>query len=74
MYKENDFVLITSIIFNEGRKDEHYKTYSGIISYESEKGIGFSKAVVHQIWTNYKTSVAMATHFSIDKTNINNVL
>jgi hypothetical protein len=70
MYKANDFVLITSIVFNEGKKDEHYKTYSGIISYESDKSIGFSKAVVHQIWKNYETNVVIKTHFSINKTSI----
>jgi hypothetical protein len=70
MYKANDFVLITSIVFNEGKKDEHYKTYSGIISYESDKSIGFSKAVVHQIWKNYETSVTMSECFSINKTSV----
>lgn len=70
MYKENDFILITSVIFNEGQKDEYYRTYSGIISYESNKSIGFSQAVVHQIWKNYATNVNMSTHFSIDKLTI----
>lgn len=70
MYKENEFVLITTIVFNEGKKDEHYKTYSGIISYESDKSIGFSKAAVHQIWKNYETSIIMSECFSINKTSI----
>jgi len=70
MYKENDFVLITTIVFNKGNKDEYYKTYSGIISYESENNIGFSQAVVHQIWKNYGTTCNMSTHFSINKTSI----
>ena len=70
MYKENDFALITSIVFNEGKKDEYYKTYSGIISYESRTSIGLSKAVVHYIWKNSNTTNSMCHNFSIDKISI----
>jgi len=70
MYKENDFVLITTVIYNKGKNDEYYKTYSGIISYESKTNIGFYKAVVHQIWKNYDISATMLENFSIDKKSL----
>ena len=70
MHKENDFVLITTVVFNEGNKDEYYKTYSGLITYESKHYIGFSKAIVHQIWKNHGVTATTSTNFSVDKISL----
>jgi len=65
--KEGDFVLIESIVYNEGQKDENYSTHTGIVSYVSEANIGFKQAVTHTIFKNGKTYVTKSDTFSVNK-------
>jgi hypothetical protein len=62
------FTFIKTKTFFEGRKDEHYKTYTGLATYDEEENkIRFSKAVIHTIYKNGNTYIVEKDHFYIDK-------
>lgn len=61
-FKEGTFVVITT-----EDSQNNKTTYSGLVSYTSDKMIGFSKAAKFVQHANGKSYVFHNTHFSIDK-------
>lgn len=73
--EEGQFVIIHTKTFNPGRKDESKKIYTGIISYTSDKHIGFSRASIIHNYTNGKQygGESIVNSFSVDREIILNI-